>query len=66
MGLSKLRLFVSADKFMMWIAAREESTIVVACHSGFLLNVFNSALEFDESQVDTMGKRAKCGQSRSQ
>lgn len=31
---------------MLWLGAREEINIVVACHSGFLLNVFNSAIEF--------------------
>ena len=49
---------------MLWIAAREESTVVVACHSGFLLNVFNSALEFDASQIDTMGKWFETGEMR--
>lgn len=35
-----------AYRFMLWLGAREEINIVVACHSGFLLNVFNSAIEF--------------------
>jgi hypothetical protein len=32
-----------------------------ACHSGFLLNVFNSVIEFDDSQIDTMGGWFKTG-----
>ena len=35
-----------AYRFMLWVGAREEKNIVVACHSGFLLNVFNSVIEF--------------------
>ena len=36
---------------MLWLGAREETRIVVACHSGFLLNVFNSAIEFPSQGV---------------
>ena len=36
---------------MLWLCARDETRIVVACHSGFLLNVFNSAIEFPSQGV---------------
>ena len=42
--------------FMLWLAAREESTIVVACHSGFLLNVANcniNAIRFLELSIES-------------
>ena len=36
----------------------------MACHSGFLLNIFNSALEFDAASVDTMGRWFETGEMR--
>ena len=38
--------------------------MAVACHSGFLLNIFNSALEFDAASVDTMGSWFETGEMR--
>ena len=38
--------------------------MAVACHSGFLLNIFNSALEFDAASVDTMGRWFETGEMR--
>lgn len=40
-------------RFMLWVAARPEQHIVVACHSGFLLAVFNGVLEIEDPAMSS-------------
>lgn len=44
---------------MLWLGARDEKNIIVACHSGFLLNVFNSAIEFPGSEAASNSQTAR-------
>ena len=48
-GETRESLAERAYKFMLWMAARPESTLAVACHSGLLLALFNAVLDTDDA-----------------
>ena len=50
-GETRESLAERAYKLMMWMAARPETTMAVACHSGFLLALFNAVLETDDGKA---------------